>query len=207
MYAIVMPVNQFGFLYVGETDTSNYLLIPTSNAEKIVATFVLNTVYLFVAIVITYCFVNLVGTPLSNIIQGTSNPICLDFLTRKGMLIYQYPINYNLRINIWNIMGEITIIQALAVLTQFGFKQKSFWKNALLMLVFLIPVLISMPFIINNLITKFNSFFSSLGSVNFHISPFQINDNFQFTTLFIYFLIAAFIWRVNYLSLSKKQVL
>ena len=204
-YAVIIPVNQFGFFYTGKTDTINYLLIPSSSAEKTVVAFILNTVYFLVAIVLTYCFVNLVGTALLNIIHGTSNPVCLDFLSKKGVIIDQFQMN-DIRVNIWNFMGQITIIQALAVLTQFGFSQKSFWKHVLLGLLFFIPAILLLPSIIDKLTIKINSLFGSLGIESFHISSLQIINVFQFSTLFIYFLVAALIWRLNYLGLSKKQI-
>jgi len=206
LFAIVLTINQFTFFSTTNADGIHYLSIPASHFEKTIAFIIISNVYFFIAVFFIYLTVNFVGTNLSNLLSGTHNLINLDFLSQKGMLINEYNRITITKINIWDIMGKVIILQTLIILGHLSFKLKSVWKNVFIAIMFGIWLCLAQPIVINFIINKINMAISLILNPNIHINNFKMDDSFQLTKISIYFILISFMWISNYMMLRKKQI-
>lgn len=207
LFGIVLTINQYNFFSLTNADGMHYLLIPASQFEKTIVAIILSNIYFFVSVIVIYLTVNLIGTTLSNLVLGIHNPICLDFLSQKGMLINEYNRITITKINIWDIFGKITILQTLIILAYLCFKAKSFRKYVIIFLVFGIWLCIVQPIIINFIINKINIIIDLFWNAKFHIKNYKMDDSFQITKILFYFILTSIMWVANYLLLRKKQII
>lgn len=207
-YSISMLI--FGFMFASYQFTffarqpllaTNYLLIPVSTLERTITAFVLSSIYYFAIIVVTYTIAHLSEFAVSQLFGGTHAPINWDFLSIQGIKVRSSIHGSYKHISIWSLSGKIVFIQALAILTQF------FVKKDILRSVILMPMFFIIYFLVINP-DSFSIFRSIIGSKNLdsqEVIPNLIKLVNRSTT-YIYLLLGAFIWRINYTILSNKQL-
>jgi len=201
LFGVLFASYQFIFFGRQPLLATNYLLIPVSTFERTVTAFVLSSVYYFIIIITTYVAAHLSAFVVSQLFGGTLAPINWDFLSIQGVKVRSSFYEGASHISIWSLSGKIVFIQALAILTQF-FVKKDLLRTAILM-----PVFLLIYFLVINP-DSFSIFSSIIGSSNLdsNVATPGIITVVKNTETYIYLLLGAIVWRINYSVLGNKQV-
>jgi len=195
LFGLVIASSQYSFFGENHLLVTNYLLIPTSNLERITVSFLLSTVYYFCIVSLVYVVCNLFGA----FIGYTHRPINLDFFTSKGMqVITGHKLLKN--IDIWTLFAKVAFLQAFLILSAFVRRRNLVTK------VLTILIVTGLYFAILN---PGSYLFKLITGNNYFDSPNIIShtgDMIQKANSMIYYLAAAILWKINYSLLSKKQL-
>jgi len=197
MFGLIIPLRQFAPLN-NSISATHILLIPSSNAEKMMATILLGTVCFVCITLLTFVIGSLAGTYIFNLITGKDTLVNWSFISNQGMLINGYnPISP--RINIWDIFRITFILQNLIMLVQIGLKDKKLIKlfGFLTTIIILILAQPNVYYTLFNYITK-DSSHNWIDSINKTSIPTVVT--------IIGYLIIPILWRINYSLLSNKQL-
>jgi len=201
LFGFMFASNQMTFFGRQPLLASNYLLIPVSTIEKTVTAFVLSSVYYFVIIITTYVAGHLSVFVVSQLTVGNHAPINWDFLSIQGEKVHSGFYKEAAFISIWSLSGKIFFIQAFAILSQFLVK-KNLIRTAIL-----IPLTLIVFFLFIN--PESFSYFKSIFD-NSNVDLQETTPGFitivKSTTTYMYLIVAAIIWRINYTILRDKQL-
>ncbi len=175
----------------------HYLLIPATHTEKLVTSILINTIYFFVAFLITYIAGAAIGISLDNLIFGHNYPIQFNLFTDK--FSNQLDLEF-----LWWSFYAFAIVQAIAITGSLYFKRSAAMKT--LLSLFIIFVVLGI-FEISILKLMFGTY--EISNRTFNLSPHDIEELFPaLKTIFkiIGYLILPFFWSVSYFRLTEKQV-
>jgi len=176
----------------------HYLLIPATHTEKLITAIILNTVYFFIAFLITYCVGTVIGINLENLIFDRSTPVVLDLFQSDNQF-------GNDSVNLWEMFYSFAIVQAIFTLGSVYFKRSSAFKTILTL--FVIGFALAM-FELFMLKIMFGSF-SLTGFNNLNINlprDYELFTGWETTGEIIKYATLPFLWIVSYFRLTEKQV-
>jgi hypothetical protein len=180
----------------------HYLLIPATHTEKLIVNILLNTVYFFVMMLITYIIGTTIGTYLGNLIFSTNNSVNYELLNSSVSIPWN---NLTVHRNgLFETFISFALIQSIFMLGSIYFKGNSIGK------IFL--TLISLAFVlgvIEILIIKF-----SFGSYHFDgntlnltiLSSENLFSGYLTAAKIFKILLIPFLWVISYYRLTEKQV-
>lgn len=201
IFGIIIATMQFAPLN-NSISAMHILLIPSSSAEKMIATILLSTVCFVCITLLTFVIGSLAGTYIFNLITGKDILVNWSFISTQGMVISGYnPISP--KINIWDIFRITFILQNLIMLGQIGLKNKTVAKlfGGITFITVVITAQPNIYYMIFESLTKGSSSIW-ISSVN------KISITSILTTVITIagYLIIPILWWVNYSLLAKKQI-
>ena len=199
LFGFIFASSQYSFFGNNNLLVTNYLLIPTSNLERITVSFLLSTVYYFCIVSLVYVVCNLLGAFIGQSFLGIHQPINWDFFTSKGMQVITGHNSFK-NIDIWTLFAKVAFLQAFLILFAFVRRQNLVTK------VLVALIVTGLYFAILN---PGSYLFKLITGNNYFDSPNIISHTgamIQKANSMIYYLAAAILWRINYSLLSKKQL-
>ena len=131
------------------TSGLNYFMIPATQTEKLVASFLLTIVYFFGMMLVTYVMGNLAGTFLNNLIADADilshgfftleqEPLqwCLLEVSKTEMIINGVDKSYEGSSNLWLLFKTYILVQAMFTLGSLYFKRSAVFKTFLTLFIF-----------------------------------------------------------------------
>ena len=181
----------------------HYLLIPTTQLEKLMTSILLSTVYYFIMFLITYTIGTLLGTLIGNLILSTQQPVGLD-LFQIDSISKVWENNIVHHNGFWNIFLVFALIQSVFILGSLYFKRNALTRTFLSLIIIMIVLGLIEVFLVRITFGTYQlsgqSFKFTFGCGENLFSGFEIAGN-----IFKYLLI-PFLWVVSYFRLTEKQV-
>jgi len=177
----------------------HFLLIPATHTEKLITAIILNTVYFFIAFLITYCAGTVIGINLENLIFDRNTPVVFDLFQQGN---YQFGDD---SVNLWNMFYSFAIVQAIFTLGSVYFKRSSAFKT---ILTFFVLAFVLFLFELLMLKIMFGSF-SLSGHNSFNINlprDYELFTGWETVGEIIKYVTLPFLWIVSYFRLTEKQV-
>jgi hypothetical protein len=180
----------------------NYLLLPASIAEKLICVFLFGVVGFWIGYTAVFYAVNYTMVHIANDLYGTHWPVMNIFEIDK----YENPF-FNHACSI--MFYEVFIAQAVCVTGSLYFRQYSFFKTAIVMLV--IWVVIVSVFMTSPMVLPTGGFYDS--PLEFEVLDYSGNLLVTLPTwfrilviLFFSFGITGWLWMISYLRLKERQL-
>ena len=193
----------------------NYFMIPATQAEKLVTSFLVTIFYYFGMMLVVYTIGNLVGTLLNNLFANISflssslkwfsyAPLQWSLLERTSvnmnMLNYGARTTVDENMYVWTFFQTFIFIQAIFTLGSLYFKSSAVFKTILTLFVIAIAYGIVMGF-------GLNAFFGlSNGSLNANIKIAPKENSFNTVANIIWYLLVPYLWVLSYFKLTEKEV-
>lgn len=180
----------------------NFLLLPASTAEKMICAFLFGIVFFWIAYTIIFYAVDYPMVHISNALYGTHWPVINIFTIDK----YENPL-FNHACSV--MFYEVLICHAICVTGSFYFRQYSFFKTAVVMLV--IWVLIVLAFMTSPMFFPKGGFYESV--LAFEVLDYSGNKLLEVPSWFRFLIIAffsygiaAWLWIVSYLKMKEREI-
>lgn len=196
----IVYATRFFKIFAYSSNGIHYLMIPSTQVEKIVTVFLLNTLYFFLMILITSVIGNFIGTFLHNLIYGTSQ-FSLQFFYPYSKLNPDSHITYLLKS-----FGAFATLQAIFTLGSLYYKRNSIAKTLLILLmtciVFGIIEYTIFKITMGPLLSALNQYDSLQIAWNEIIFPKGMILVWQI----IGYLLIPFCWIVSYFRLTENEI-
>lgn len=183
-----------------------YFLLPASQADKMVVSFILNTIYYFVMTILAYVIGNMLIIIIYHSILKIDVPINWDLFQFSIPTLNNGIMQLTVRNEFWNILGTFASIQSISMLGSLYFKRNALGKTILSIftigLLFLILQFLLMDIFIGEI-----EFFEKIKWLTIIYS--EINNSSSVGILIIKlfaFLIIPYLWLVSYFKLTEKQI-
>ena len=181
----------------------HYLLIPTTQLEKLISSILLSTVYYFIMFVITYTLGTLLGTLISNLILGTQQPVGLE-LFQISSISTVWENNLVHHNGFWNIFLSFALIQSIFMLGSLYFKRNALSRTFLTLIIFAVVLGLIEVFLLR---ITFGTYQLSGQSFKFTFdSGENLLPGFELAGNILKYLSIPFFWLVSYFRLTEKQV-
>jgi hypothetical protein len=193
----------------------HYFMLPATQVEKIIVTFLLTTVYYFGMMVVAYIVGNLVGTWLWNLIGG----LFLQIFHSDAQPFREFSLQWLLfkpiegldqmggftktYLPLWSLFKAFLPMQALFTLGGIYFKRNQAFKTWLVFIAscFLLLLLVGVEF---RLLVwdeiAFNRFSGQMEDAHGFFTPFI------HTVRVFFYLLIPYLWTVSYFRLTEKEV-
>ncbi len=183
----------------------HYLMIPATHLEKLITGIVLNTVYHFCMILVSYTIGNLLISVVYHFILKMEIPVNWDLFQVTTPENINGVLEMTLQNVFWSLSGMFAVSQALFMLGSLYFRHNAIPKTIFSLVaigivlfnlqIFLFKTLWDVKYISNAILPAFVMFSES------NIPPFI-----EKTILIGTYLMLPFLWVVSYFRLSEKQI-
>lgn len=178
----------------------HYLLIPATHTEKLVSNIIINTIYFFLAFLVTYIVGTYIGIHLDNMIFGHNNQVYFNLLNDNTFSITEGVSN------LWYLIYSFALVQAIAITGSLYFKRGAAMKTllAIFIVIFILGIIE-----ITMLKLMFGTYELSGQAMRMNIGPDEFNNIFpaiRITGKIIGLATLPFLWIVSYFRLTEKQV-
>jgi hypothetical protein len=170
----------------------HFLMIPATQAEKIITAVLLNTVYYFIMSVVTYTIGNLLGSTLFNNMMSTQAEISWSLFTGEQHTI-------------WSVLISFISTQAIYMLGSLIFIKHPVRKTILSIIAITVTLYIIEYFIFQ---IVFGNETKLADLLPFFTEKFANPDDsfYKIITLLIQGVFAIILWVVSYFRLAEKEV-
>ncbi len=177
----------------------HYLLIPATHSEKLVSNIIINTVYFFLAFLVTYIVGTFFGIHLDNMIFNHHNPVNFNLFNDSFNSL-------NGVNNFLILFYSFAVIQAVAITGSLFFKRSAAMKTLLVIftVIFILGIIE-----VTMLKLMFNTYELSGETLKLQIGAAEFNDLFPAVKIIgkiIGLAILPFFWIVSYFRLTEKEV-
>ena len=188
----------------------NYFMIPATQAEKLVTSFLVTIFYYFGMMLLVYVIGNLVGTLLNNLFANIS------FLSSSLKWFSYAPLQWSLlnldtttdigitvegTTYLWAFFKSYIFTQAVFTLGSLYFKRSAVFKTLLTLFVVGFVYVVIMGLGMKGIFdVHLNSGISMRVSVN------QAQDPFETVTMAFMYLLIPYLWVLSYFKLTEKEV-
>lgn len=181
----------------------HYLLIPTTQLEKLISNILLSIVYYFIMFLITYTIGTIFGTLIGNLILSTQQPVGLDFFQISSIsTVWENNIVHHN--GFWNIFLTFAQIQSIFMLGSLYFKRNALSRTFLSLIIIMVVLVLIEVFLLR---ITFGTYQVSGQSLKFTFgSGENLFSGFEIAAQILQYLFIPFLWVVSYFRLTEKQV-
>jgi hypothetical protein len=183
----------------------HYLLIPATHLEKLITNIILNTIYHFIMILVSYTLGNLLVSFVYHFILKMEIPVNWDLFQVTSPVNINGMLEVTIHTVFWSVLGMFAMSQAIFMLGSLYFRHNAIPKTifsiaGIGLVLFIIQLLLfktlwDVKYISNAILPAFVMFSES------NIPPL-ISNVFLIGT----YLMLPFLWIVSYFRLSEKQI-
>ena len=183
----------------------HFLLIPATHTEKLTATLILNTLYHFGMIVLTYSIGNLLIILIYHQILKLEVPVNWDLFQKTSNVEINGVYQISVQNVFWKIWGLFAFVQAVFTLGSLYFKRNTVIKTTFCIISFGVLLMLVQIILFKTIWeVKYmrNAIFPIIAMINDSTIPTLIDNAVKYGSL----LMLPFLWFVSYFRLTEKEM-
>lgn len=183
----------------------HYLLIPATHAEKLTAAIILNTIYHFAMILLSYCLGNLLITLIYNVILKIQVPVNWDLFQVTNTVLVDGMLQASMHNVFWSLLGYFALSQAVFLVGTLYFEKHALPKTFIFLIgagVFLVVIQLILFKSLWDVKYLSNAILPALIMFSDSTLPNFVKVGLNYGC----YLLLPFLWVVGYYRLTEKQI-
>lgn len=183
----------------------HFFMIPATQAEKVTAAILLNTIYFFAMSILAYATSNLLITFVYQLILKIPIPINWDLFESTKTIFLNGRTYVSIENEFWKMFGNFAFIQGLSMMGSLYFKKNSTTKSFFGLIVIAILIGITQLILMRLFLGKIGVA-DSIVYLNIALNSPSIPSIINFTISLLGYLLIPYIWLICYFKLTEKQI-